>query len=382
MNKHIVYMDNAATTQPFPEVAEAVNRYMTINYGNPGGHYTLGRTAKDAVFLTRHLIASTLNAKPKEIYFTSGGTESDNWAIRGVAEGYPFPCGIVTTAIEHKAVIKTCEYLKKFGNPVTYIEPDERGIITPRQVKQAITPETRIVSVMMVNNEIGTIEPIKEIGKICHDNGVIFHVDAVQAYGHMRIDVNDMDIDLLSASSHKFHGPKGCGFLYVRDGIPFSPLIFGGGQEDGMRAGTENVPGIVGMGVAAKICYENMEDKIALLTSTRDQLIDGILRQVPNSELNGSLVSRASNNVSIRFDGIRGEELQLLLEMNGIYTSTGSACNSDDSAPSHVLTAIGLTPDQANSTIRLTLSEMTKPGDVDLVVEVLKNSVEQLRSVR
>lgn len=383
MEKKIIYMDNAATTKPYKEVVDAVTKYLTDNYGNPGGNYTLGRTAKDAVRLARTLIASILNAKDKEIYFTSGGTEADNLAIRSVCERFK-QGHIVTTAVEHKAVLKACRWADEHGFTVTYLDPDERGMITPQQVENALRDDTVLVSVMMVNNEVGTVYPIKEIGEICHKHKVIFHTDAVQAFGHIPIDVKAMRINMLSASGHKFHGPKGVGFLYSN--VPLIPQIDGGGQERGIRSGTENVPGIVGMGVAAKISYKDIKDKMLALTDVRDYMIEKILREIPGSSLNGSLVARCPNNINVRFDGVSSEALLVLLDLNGICASAGSACNSKDGKPSHVLTAIGLTSEEAGNSIRFSLGLNDSPEkrfeDVDYVVDMLKKSVDQMRFVK
>lgn len=378
MSKRIIYMDNAATTRPYDEVTDVVVTYMRDNFGNPGGNYAMGGVAKDAVRLSRHLIANILGAKDKDIYFTAGGSEADNLAIKGVCE--KFKTGhIVTTAVEHKAVLKACAWAEEHGFKVTYLDPDERGYITPQQVENALRDDTILVSCMMVNNEVGTVYPIAEIGKICRKHKVLFHVDAVQAFGHMPIDVKEMKIDMLSASGHKFHGPKGVGFLYSNTTLP--PLISGGSQERGMRAGTENVPGIVGMGLAAKMSYDNLEDKMIYVADLRDHMIDRILREIPGSRLNGTLLNRCANNVNIRLDKISGEALLVMLDLNGICASTGSACNSADGKPSHVLTAMGLTDVEAKGSLRFTLDEFTTIDDVNECVDMLKMCVEQLRGI-
>ena len=382
MSKRIIYLDNAATTRPYVEAVGAANTYVLDNYANPGGNYDPGYEAKLAVNNARKVIAKTLGATPGEIYFTSGGSESDNMAIRGIASTPLANKHIITTAVEHKAVLNTCRYLEGLGCKVTYLDPDERGIITPEQVKRAITPETILVSIMAVNNEIGTVMPIKEIGAICHANHIIFHTDAVQAYSHMKIDVGEYNIDILSASGHKFHAMKGTGFLFVRDGIILPPLIYGGGQENHRRAGTENVPAIVSMGIAARMAHDNLEMKQNNILSLRDHMIERVLNEIPGSNLNGSLVARTPNNVNVRFEGgIRGESLLTLLNEHGVYCSTGSACNSEEDAPSHVLKAIGLTDEEANSSIRFTLSEFTTLEDIDLAVNALKMCVDQLRFI-
>lgn len=361
--RNIIYLDNAATTKPYDEVVDAVSQYITDAYGNPGGYYSLGDEAKNAVKKARVQIASTINAVPHEICFTSGGSESDNLAIKGL--GLKPGDHVVTTAVEHKAVLNACAELEKSGVDVTYVYPDERGFVSVDSIEKSLRDNTKLVSVMMVNNEIGTVMPIKEIGELCRSKGIVFHVDAVQAYGHMPIDVRKMSIDLMSASGHKFHALKGCGFLYVREGIILEPIINGGGQERGLRAGTENVPGIVSMGVASEIAHRNMHDRNDYLIGLRDRMIERILNEIPGSELNGSLVSRCANNVNVRFKGVSGESLIVLLDCNGICASTGSACNSSDGNPSHVLSAIGLTPDQARGSLRFTLSEFNTYEEVD-----------------
>ena len=378
MDKRFVYMDSAATTEVHPEVVASMMPFFLDSYGNPGGHYKLGEDAKEAVNKFRTTIANTINASPDEIIFTSGGSESDNLAIRGVAERYNFG-HIITTAIEHKAVLNACKHLEKMDFAVTYLEPDERGYISPQQVEQAMRDDTVLVSVMMVNNEIGVIQPITEIAKICHKHNVVFHTDAVQAFGHIPVDVKSLGADLLSVSGHKFHAPKGTGFLYVRKGIELLPLIYGGGQESGLRGGTENVPGIAGIATAAELATRNM--RMNYMSGLRDHMIERIINEIPKTTLNGSLLNRCPNNVNICIDHISGESLLVLLDMRGICASTGSACNSSDGKPSHVLKAIGLTDDQARGSIRFSLDDAVTIDDVDYVVDVLKDCVEQLRGV-
>ena len=373
-----VYLDNAATTQPYPEVVEAMIAYLKDEYGNPGGNYSLGKSAGDAVDKARGIIAEAIGCNPPEIIFTSGGSESDNLAIKGVCEMYESG-HIVTTAIEHKAVLKTCEYLEKHGYDVTYLEPDERGIITPKQVEEAIRPDTVLVSVMMANNEIGTIEPIKDIAKVCHEHNVLFHTDAVQAFGHIPVDVEELDVDLMSVSGHKIHAPKGVGFLYCRRWIPIEPLIHGGGQERGLRAGTENVPSIVGLAKAVEIITKRLRDNIASETQLRESLISSLLTEIPDVKLNGSLVCRVPGNVNVMFKGIRGESLMVMLDQQGIACSTGSACNSSDNKPSHVLKAIGLTDEECESCVRFSLSEFNTLEEINYACDMIKIIVEQLR---
>lgn len=374
-----VYLDNAATTQPYPEVIEAMSAYLKDEYGNPGGNYPLGKTAKEAVAKARHIIAEAIGCEDKDIIFTSGGSESDNLAIKGVCEMYGFG-HVITTAIEHKAVLKTCEYLEKRGFDVTYLEPDERGIVTPSQVEEAIRPDTILVSVMMANNEIGVIEPIKDIAAVCHRHeNVLFHTDAVQAFGHIPVDVKDLDVDLMSVSGHKIHGPKGVGFLYCKKWIPIEPLIHGGSQEFKLRAGTENVPGIVGLGKAVEVINSRLEKNMAWETWLRESLLSTFLTEIPDVKLNGSLVSRVPGNVNVMFKGVRAESLLQMLAQSGIACSTGSACNSEDFNPSHVLKAIGLSDEEAESSIRFSLSEFNTVEEIDYVCNAVKMIVDQLR---
>lgn len=380
MTKRFVYMDSAATTEVYPEVVTEMLPYYLDKYGNPGGHYSIGEEAKRKVQESREKIAKTINADPKNIFFTSGGSESDNLAIRGIIDNYR-QGHIITTTIEHKAVLNVCNYLNNNGFRVSFIEPDERGYINPSDIEDAIDNGTIIVSVMMVNNEIGTVQPVKEIAKICHKHGVLFHTDAVQAYGHMPIDVKDIGADLMSVSGHKFHAPKGTGFLYVKKPSLLSPLIFGGGQEGGLRGGTENVPGIVGLATAAEIANKNLVQNMNNITGLRDHMIERIIKEIPKATLNGSLVNRCSNNVNVCIEGIGGESLLVLLDMKGICASTGSACNSSDGKPSHVLKAIGLSDAQAKGSLRFTLDDNVTIEDADYTVDVLKDCVCQLRGV-
>lgn len=353
--------------------------YLKDEYGNPGGNYPLGRTAKEAVAKARHIIAEAIGCEDKEVIFTSGGSESDNLAIKGVCDMYQHG-HIITTAIEHKAVLKTCEYLEKHGFDVTYLESDERGIVTPKQVEEAIRPDTILVSVMMANNEIGVIEPIKDIAAVCHRHeNVLFHTDAVQSFGHIPVDVKDLDVDLMSVSGHKIHGPKGVGFLYCKKWIPIEPLIHGGSQEFKLRAGTENVPGIVGLGKAVEIIMSRLQKNMALETWLREIMLSTFLTEIPNVKLNGSLVSRVPGNINVMFKGIRAESLLQMLAQSGIACSTGSACNSEDFNPSHVLKAIGLSDEEAESSIRFSLSEFNTVEEIDYVCNAVKMIVDQLR---
>lgn len=380
--KKEVYLDNAATTKMYPEVIAKMVDVLKNEYGNPSANYQLGVQGSLLINESREIIAGTLGCQPNEIYFTSGGTESDNWAIKGIAEAYSYKGKhIITSTIEHKAVLKTCSWLESRGYEVTYIEPDERGVIHPESVRNAIRDDTILVSIMTANNEIGTIQPIKEIGQICKNAGVFFHTDAVQAYGHIKIDINKLSISMLSASGHKFGGPKGVGFLVVREGINLPSYIHGGGQEHGLRAGTENVPGIVGMGVAAKIANEKLiiHGTDLYIQGIRDHFIESIINKIPDVKLNGSLLTRLPNNINFTFKGVGANSaVQLLAEM-GIYCSAGSACNNGDQTPSHVLTAIGLTKDEAWSSLRFTISEDTTIEDVDYAVEIIKTVAELLR---
>lgn len=374
-----VYFDNAATTKPYPSVISEMTYYLEGYYENPSGEYGDAVDIKGDIEFFREHIADTINVKPDEIYFTSGGSEADNWAIRGVAEA-SWKKHIITSAIEHKAVLNTCHYLEEHGYEVTYIEPDEKGIILPKDVEAAIRRDTALVSIMCANNEIGTIEPVEMIADICHKHGVPFHTDAVQAYLHTPIDASKFD--LMSVSAHKFHGPKGVGFLYVKEGTPIIPLIYGGHQEYGLRAGTENVPGIAGMAEAAKIGYANLNDHIEYIVGLRDYFLERVLDEISGVTLNGSYVSRLCNNLSLSFQGIKSEVAVGLLDMNEIYCSAGSACNNGEGLPSHVLLALGKSPKYANETLRFTFSEMNTIDEVDYCIEQLKFVVNSLRAVK
>ena len=374
-----IYLDNAATTAVSPEVVEVMLPFFTQAYGNASSVHAVGREAKRAIENARRQVMKSLNAAhPQEIYFTAGGSESDNWAIKAVAlqheRGH-----IITTAIEHHAVLHTCQWLEKRGFDVTYLPVDEFGQVTAAEVEKALRPDTILVSVMAANNEVGTIQPIGEIGKLCRERGVLFHTDAVQAVGALPIDVQAMHIDLLSLSGHKLHGPKGVGALYIRKGVRIEPLLHGGAQERGYRAGTENVPGIVGLGKAVEMAYANLADNAARMTALRDQLVRGLMDRVPGARLNGHPTERLPNNVNMSFDGVEGEALLLRLDLVGVAGSSGSACTSGALDPSHVLLALGLTPAEANGALRLTLGSDTTEEEIAAVLDILPPIVEDLR---
>lgn len=383
MSDEMIYLDNAATTAMKPEVFEVMKPYFMENYGNPSSVYRFAGTAKKAVEDAREEIAKALNAKSAgEIYFTGGGSEADNWAIKAAAES----CRdkgrhIITTKIEHHAVLHTTEWLERNGYEVTYLNVDEDGLISLEELEQAIRPDTILMSIMFANNEIGTIEPIREIGEIAKRHGVLFHTDAVQAFGHVPIDVQEMNIDMLSASAHKLHGPKGIGFLYLRNGIKMGALIHGGAQERSRRAGTHNVPGIVGIAEATRLAMANMEANAKKEKEIRDYLIARIENEIPYVKVNGHREKRLPNNVNVCFRFIEGESLLILLDQKGICASSGSACTSGSLDPSHVLLAIGLIHEIAHGSLRLSLSEETTKEEADYVVDNLKTIVEKLRSM-
>lgn len=378
----LIYMDNAATTAVKPEVFEKMKPYFMENYSNPSSVYSFAGEAKKAVDDARDIIAGALNAKAAEIYFTGGGSEADNWAIKATAEAYKNKGKhIITSAIEHHAVLHTCGWLERHGYKVTYLPVDENGTVSPEKVEEAIRPDTILISIMFANNEIGTIEPIKEIGEIAEKHGVLFHTDAVQAFGHVPIDVQEMHVDMLSASGHKFHGPKGIGFMYMRNGLKLGSFIHGGAQERSRRAGTHNVPGIVGMGEAARIAMEQLEANAAKETEVRDYLIARVEKEIPYIKVNGHRENRLPNNINICFRFIEGESLLIMLDQKGICASSGSACTSGSLDPSHVLLAIGLPHEIAHGSLRLTISEDTTKEDADFVVDNLKSIVERLRSM-
>ncbi len=380
--KKTIYLDNAATTKTRPEVVEAMLPYFTEYYGNPSSVYEFATPSKKAIAEARETIAKSLGAKTNEIYFTAGGSESDNWAIKATAEAYESKGKhIITSKIEHHAVLHTCEYLEKRGFEITYLDVDENGTVKLDELKKAIRPDTILISIMFANNEIGTIQPIKEIGEIAKEHGIIFHTDAVQAYAHVPINVDEYHIDMLSVSGHKFNGPKGIGFLYIRTGLKLRSFIHGGSQERKRRGGTENVPGIVGMGKAVEIAMANLAERTAYEVELRDYLINRVLSEVPYVRLNGHRTNRLPNNANFAFQFIEGESLLIMLDMQGICGSSGSACTSGSLDPSHVLLAIGLPHEIAHGSLRLTLSEETTREDIDFTVDEIKKIVEKLRSM-
>ena len=377
-----IYMDNAATTAVRREVLEAMLPYFGEQFGNPSSVYRLARENKRAIDDARAAVAGALGAAANEIYFTASGTEADNWAIKGVAEAYAGKgTHIITSCVEHHAVLHTCQYLEKKGFRVTYLPVDEYGRVSPADVEAAIDNDTILVSVMFANNEIGTIQPIAEIGRIAQAHGALFHTDAVQAVGHVPIDVKKMNIDLLSLSAHKLYGPKGAGALYVRKGIKLPAYLHGGAQESKRRAGTENVPGIVGLGKAITLCTAEMEAEAARLAGLRDRLIAGLLERIPHARLNGHSTERLPGNANISFEFIEGESILLLLDMKGIYASSGSACTSGSLDPSHVLLAIGLPHEKAHGSVRMTLGLYNTDADVDAALEALPPIVSRLRDM-
>ena len=380
--KQIIYLDNAATTKTAPEVVKAMLPYFSEHYGNPSSIYSLGTESKKAVSGVRESIAKSLGAATNEIYFTAGGSEADNWAIKATAEAYAQKGKhIITSAIEHHAVLHTCEYLEKRGFEVTYVGVDENGILKLDELEKAIRPDTILISVMFANNEIGTIQPIKEIGRIAKEHGILFHTDAVQAYGQLPINVDEYQIDMLSASAHKLNGPKGIGFLYIRKGLKTRSFIHGGAQERSRRAGTENVPGIVGLGAASERAFARMEEKTKKEIELRDYLIRRIEEEVPYCRLNGDRTRRLPNNVNFSFQFVEGESLLIMLDMRGICASSGSACTSGSLDPSHVLLAIGLPHEIAHGSLRLTLSEENTKEELDTTVEAIKEIVARLRDM-
>lgn len=382
-DKQIIYMDNAATTAVRKEVLDAMLPYFIEHYGNPSSIHSVGRDAKRAVEAARRQVAAAIGAQPQEIYFTAGGSESDNWAIRSATEMLQKKGKhIITSAIEHHAVLHTCEYLeKKHGYRVTYLPVDEYGIVNPADVKAAIADDTVLITIMAANNEIGTLQPIAEIGKIAKEAGVLFHTDAVQAIGAIPVDVNDMNVDLLSLSAHKFHGPKGVGALYVRKGVRMSNLIYGGAQERNLRGGTENLASIVGLGKAIEIAVTELPDYTVKMTKLRDQLIDGILAEIPDVRLNGHRTLRLPGNVNVSVRYIEGESLLMRLDLAGIEGSSGSACTSGALDPSHVLLAIGLPHEIAHGSLRLSLGINNTEADIERVLEALPPIVETLRAM-
>ena len=378
----MIYLDNAATTKTAPEVVDAMLPYFTENYGNPSTIYGLGSTAKKAVNQARRTIAEAIGAKQEEIYFTAGGSEADNWALKATAEAYGNKGKhIITTKIEHHALLHTCEYLERQGFEVTYLDVDESGLIDLEALKAAIRQDTILISIMYANNEIGTIEPIAEIGAIAKERGILFHTDAVQAFGQIPMNVDELNVDMLSASAHKLNGPKGIGMLHIRTGVKIRSFVHGGSQERSRRAGTENVPGIVGFGAAVERAVRIMDEKVKKETELRDYLIGRIENEIPYSRLNGHRTKRLPGNVNFAFQFIEGESMLIMLDMKGICASSGSACTSGSLDPSHVLLAIGLKHEIAHGSLRLTLSEENTKEEMDLVVEELKKIVTKLRDM-
>lgn len=380
--KQTIYLDNAATTKTRPEVVEAMLPYFTEYYGNPSSVYEFSTPCKKAISHARETIARSLGAKTNEIYFTAGGTESDNWAIKATAEAYQAKGNhIITSKIEHHAVLHTCEYLEKHGFEVTYLDVDEDGVIKLDELVKAIRPTTILISIMFANNEIGTIQPVREIGAIAKEHGILFHTDAVQAYGHVPVNVDECHIDMLSASGHKINGPKGIGFLYIRTGIKSRSFIHGGAQERKRRGGTEYVPGIAGLGKAVEIAMETLEEREQKEKELRDYLMKRIMEEVPYTRINGHKTNRLSNNVNVAFQFIEGESLLIKLDMAGICASSGSACTSGSLDPSHVLLAIGLPHEIAHGSLRLTLNEENTREELDYVAEKIKEVVAYLRGM-
>lgn len=380
--ERFIYLDNAATTRVAPEVFESMRPYFEEQYGNPASSYMFSGKIAGQVDEARDQIAQFIGAKKDEIFFTSGGSESDNWALKGIADAYKNKGNhIITTKIEHHAILNTAEFLEKHGCEVTYLDVDENGLVSPKDLEAAIRPETILVSIMFANNEIGTIEPITELAKVAHDHGVLFHTDAVQAFGHLPINVEEMGIDMLSASAHKFNGPKGIGIFYMKKGVRISPLIHGGSQEKGRRAGTTNVPSIIGTAKAVELAAKKMEERTKYESSLRDYLIDRVMDEIPYTKLNGDREKRLSNNTNFSFRFVEGESLLIMLDQKGIEVSSGSACTSGALDPSHVLLAIGLPHEIAHGSIRFTLSDETTKDDIDYTVDALKEIVGRLRAM-
>lgn len=380
--KKLIYLDNAATTKTAPEVVDAMLPYFTEKFGNPSSVYSFASGNKEVISVQRDVIAGVLGAKSNEIYFTAGGSESDNWALKAAAEAYVDKGNhIITTKIEHHAILHTAEYLERRGFEITYLNVDEEGKISLEELESAIRPTTILISVMFANNEIGTIQPIKEVGEIAHERGILFHTDAVQAFGQIPINVDECNIDMLSASGHKLNGPKGIGFLYIRKGVKIRSFVHGGAQERKRRAGTENVPGIVGLGAAVKRAASTMEERIEKESRLRDYLIERVMEEIPYCRLNGHKTDRLPNNVNLSFQFVEGESLLIMLDGKGICASSGSACTSGSLDPSHVLLAIGLPHEIAHGSLRLTLSEETTKEEIDYVVDSLKEIVGTLRDM-
>jgi len=377
-----IYLDYAATTPTHPEVIKAMLPYFNDVFGNPSGIYSYGQESKQALAEARDMVAALIGADSEEAVFTSGGTEADNFAIKGMAFANENKGDhVITSSIEHHAVIETCKFLERKGFRITYLPVDEYGFVDPGDVKKAITNKTILISVMHANNEVGTIEPIAEIGKIAKEGGIYFHTDAVQTVGHLRLDVKELGVDLLSMSAHKLYGPKGIGALYIRKGIELVSFVHGGEQERKLRAGTENVPGIVGFGRAAELAQQGMREEAQRLTYLRDKLIKGILERIDNTHLNGHPLRRLPNNVNVSVDFVEGESMLLNLDLEGICASTGSACSSSSLEPSHVLLAMGLSHEQALTSLRLTLGKWTTQEEIEQVLDVLSRVVANLRGM-
>ena len=378
----LIYMDNAATTQVYPEVLDTMIPYFTEHYGNPSAIYSFAGEAKRGVDHARETIANVIGAKTEEIYFTGGGSESDNWALKATAEAYANKGKhIITTTIEHHAILHTAQWLEKKGYEITYVNVDEDGKVKLDELEAAIRPDTILISVMAANNEIGTIQPLKEIGAIARKHGVLFHTDAVQAFAHIPINVDEMNIDMLSSSGHKLNGPKGIGLLYIRKGVKIRSFVHGGAQERKRRAGTENVPGIVGLGKAVELAMASMDQRMKQETELRDYAISRIEKEIPYCRLNGDRVKRLPNNINFSFQFVEGESLLIMLDMKGICASSGSACTSGSLDPSHVLLAIGLPHEIAHGSLRMTLGADTTKEDIDYTVDQLKEIVAHLRSM-
>lgn len=377
-----VYMDYSATTPVKKEVLDAMLPYFSEHFGNPSSLYSIAQESKEALERARGQVASLIGAKANEVFFTAGGSEADNWALEGVADALKDKGNhIITTKIEHHAILHTAEYLEKHGIDVTYLDVDAKGRVNPEDVEKAITDKTVLISIMMVNNEVGTIEPIKEIAEIAHNHGILLHTDAVQALGNVPIDVNNMDIDLMSMSGHKIYGPKGVGALYIRKGTKISNFIHGGAQEMKKRAGTENLAGIVGFGKAAELAKENLESHIDRVSELRDYFISEVTSKIPDTIVNGSMEHRHPGNANISFEYIEGESMLILLDMNGISVSTGSACSSKSLTPSHVLSAMGIPVERIHGTLRFTIGDPTTKEDIDYVIEKLVEIVQKLREL-
>lgn len=382
MEKKIIYLDNAATTRTKPEVVEAMLPFFTERFGNPSSVYEFAGQNKNSITEARETIAKALNAQTEDIYFTAGGSESDNWALKATMEAYQSKGNhLITSKIEHHAILHTCEYLEQHGFEVTYLDVDENGIVNLQQLREAIRPTTVLISIMYANNEIGSVQPIKEIGQIAKEHGILFHTDAVQAFGQLPIDVVAENIDMLSASGHKLNGPKGIGFLYIKKGLKLRSFVHGGAQERKRRAGTENVPGIIGLAKATELAVASMKMRTQQEIELRDYLITRVLKEIPYVRLNGHRTKRLPNNANFSFQFIEGESLLIMLDMKGICASSGSACTSGSLDPSHVLLAIGLPHEIAHGSLRLTISEETTKEDIDYTIEQIKEIVAKLRSM-